>query len=215
MERKAGKVLGDDEIRAIKEFLAEYVDPFKPTMLKSPVLEKLIRESEVLVIESDNKPFTVQGAQFPEARKGAKVQDQKREEEGMLLLANANKDDPEAGLVDPNQVKAQINDSENALSVGNEIQENQQENSLEADEKVAETLLNPILYTRGLESDCFYLILSGKVMICSGNEEFRISQTSFNYMGMRALQNDDYRPDFSAKVIENARLLKVTRKQYR
>lgn len=52
-------------------------------------------------------------------------------------------------------------------------------------------------------------------MICSGNEEFRISQTSFNYMGMKALQNDDYRPDFSAKVIENARLLKVTRKQYR
>ena len=55
-------MLGDDEIRAIKEFLSEYVDPFKPTMLKSTVLEKLIRESEVLVIESDNKPFTLQSA---------------------------------------------------------------------------------------------------------------------------------------------------------
>ena len=103
----------------------------------------------------------------------------------MLLLGNA-KVDPELGAVEPGEIAVQINDSENALSVGNENQENQ-ENSLEEDEKVAETLLNPILYTRGLESDCFYLILSGKVMICSGNEEFRISQTSFNYMGMRAL----------------------------
>ena len=67
--------MGDDEIRAIKEFLAEYVDPFKPTMLKSTVLEKLIRESEVLVIESDNKPFTLQSAYFPDARRdrGSKV----------------------------------------------------------------------------------------------------------------------------------------------
>ena len=103
----------------------------------------------------------------------------------MLLLGNA-KVDPELGAVEPGEIAVQINDSENALSVGNENQENQQ-NSLEEDEKVAETLLNPILYTRGLESDCFYLILSGKVMICSGNEEFRISQTSFNYMGMKAL----------------------------
>ena len=62
LERKAGKVLGDDEIRAIKEFLAEYVGPFEPTMLKAPVLEKLIRESEVLVIESDSKPLALQGA---------------------------------------------------------------------------------------------------------------------------------------------------------
>ena len=113
------------------------------------------------------------------------MREKPKDEEGMLLLGNA-KVDPELGAVEPREIAVQINDSENALSVGNENQENQ-ENSLEEDEKVAETLLNPILYTRGLESDCFYLILSGKVMICSGNEEFRISQTSFNYMGMRAL----------------------------
>ena len=113
------------------------------------------------------------------------MREKKKDEEGILLLGNA-KVDPELGAVEAGEIAVQINDSENALSVGNENQENQ-ENSLEEDEKVAETLLNPILYTRGLESDCFYLILSGKVMICSGNEEFRISQTSFNYMGMRAL----------------------------
>lgn len=83
------------------------------------------------------------------------------------------------------------------------------------EEELAENLLNPVLYTRGVESDCFYLILSGKVTICSGNEGFMISQTSFNYIGVDALINDDYKPDFSAKVIGKARILKITRKLYR
>jgi len=88
-------------------------------------------------------------------------------------------------------------------------------NRQEEAEQIAETLLNPILYTRGLESDSFYLILSGKVTICSGNEGFMINQTSFNVMGVEALTNDDYIPDFSAKVIDSARMLRITRKQYR
>jgi len=29
-------------------------------------------------------------------------------------------------------------------------------------------LVNPILYTRGVKSDCFYLVLRGKVMVVSG-----------------------------------------------
>ena len=33
-------------------------------------------------------------------------------------------------------------------------------------------LVNPILFVRGVQTDSFYLILSGKVMICSGNEGF-------------------------------------------
>lgn len=76
-------------------------------------------------------------------------------------------------------------------------------------------MFNPILYTRGIESDAFYLILSGKVTVCSGNEGFMITQSAFNYLGAEALIRDDYRPDFSAKVIEQARLLKITRTQYR
>ena len=37
------------------------------------------------------------------------------------------------------------------------------------------SLYNPILYRRGIESDAFYLILSGKVMVQSGNEGFMIT----------------------------------------
>jgi len=34
-------------------------------------------------------------------------------------------------------------------------------------------------------------------------------------LGADALTRDDYKPDFSAKVIEQARILKITRQQYR
>lgn len=76
-------------------------------------------------------------------------------------------------------------------------------------------LVNPILYTRGVPSQDFYLILSGKVAVCSGNEGFMINMTSFDFLGSDALVNDEYKPDFSAKVINNARLLKISRLNYR
>ena len=44
-------------------------------------------------------------------------------------------------------------------------------------------LNNPIIFTRGLPSSHFYLVLSGKVTVCSGNEGFMIEQSAFNYLG--------------------------------
>ena len=52
-------------------------------------------------------------------------------------------------------------------------------------------------------------------MVCSGNEGFMITQSAFNYLGQDALVRDDYVPDFSAKVVDHARILKITRSQYR
>lgn len=65
-----------------------------------------------------------------------------------------------------------------------------------------EYVFNPILYTRGIDADAFILILSGKVNVCSGNEGFMITLSSFNYLGVEALTRDNYKPDFSAKVIQ-------------
>jgi len=76
-------------------------------------------------------------------------------------------------------------------------------------------VFNPVLYTRGIENNCFHLILSGKVVVCSGNEGFMFTQSSFNYLGQDSLTMDEYKPDFDAKVIGKARLLKITRQQYR
>lgn len=52
-------------------------------------------------------------------------------------------------------------------------------------------------------------------MICSGNEGFYVELGNFNYMGSECLINDNYIPDFSAKVIGNAKLLQISREDYR
>mmetsp|Transcript_22338 Transcript_22338/g.34589 ORF Transcript_22338/g.34589 Transcript_22338/m.34589 type:complete len:110 (+) Transcript_22338:1662-1991(+) len=78
-----------------------------------------------------------------------------------------------------------------------------------------DSLVNPILFNRGQKADSFYLILSGKVSVCSGKEGFLVELTQFKYMGVECMLNDDYVPDFSAKVMGKTRLLKITKENYR
>ena len=76
------------------------------------------------------------------------------------------------------------------------------------------TELNPILYVRNVPSDSFFLILQGNVVVCSGQEGFMIKLGHFNYLGLEALTSEPYLPDFSAKVINKARLLRIRRSTY-
>ena len=96
---------------------------------------------------------------------------------------------------------------------GNKKNEAEDEDLLNND--TMDNRINPILYIRGVPNDHFYLVLSGKVMICSGNEGFFLEQGPFNYMGVECLTNDNYVPDFSAKVIGKTKLLKISRVEYR
>lgn len=72
----------------------------------------------------------------------------------------------------------------------------------EDDDDVIEDLENnPILYMRNQPTEEFYLILHGRVDVCSGNEGFHVEMGAFATLGTEALQNDNYKPDFSAKVL--------------
>lgn len=104
---------------------------------------------------------------------------------------------------------------ENTDKVGDSVSPLDRRHELDAHEQNDEYLFNPILYTRGIESDAFHLILSGKVNVTSGNEGFMITQSAFNYLGADALVRDDYKPDFSANVVNQARILRISRTQYR
>ena len=46
-----------------------------------------------------------------------------------------------------------------------------------------DSLMNPIIFHRGVRSQHFYLVLSGKICICSGNEGFIMEKGPFNYIG--------------------------------
>lgn len=70
------------------------------------------------------------------------------------------------------------------------------------------------LYERNVPSPYFTLILQGKVEIQSGIEGFRSEGGPFTYMGINALTGDNFVPDFTAKILVNAQLLRIKRKQY-
>lgn len=70
------------------------------------------------------------------------------------------------------------------------------------------------LYSKGEASDDFYLILQGKVIVESGSEGFLVQLSTFSYFGLDSLLNDQYIPDFTARVAKYARLLKIKRIDY-
>jgi CRP-like cAMP-binding protein len=73
--------------------------------------------------------------------------------------------------VNANDIKLQMVDEEEGQSfIGDESQAIMQTRAKTLEDR----LNNPILYTRGLPCSDFYLVLSGKVMVCSGNEGFMI-----------------------------------------
>jgi len=64
-------------------------------------------------------------------------------------------------------------------------------------------------------TDKFYFIVRGKVAVCAGSEGFIVDRGEFSHLGQDALTHDDFIPDYSAKVIGAAVLLKISRLEYR
>ena len=68
---------------------------------------------------------------------------------------------------------------------------------------------------RGVPVTSFYLILQGNVVVCSGNDGFYVKLGPFNYIGLESLtkarMDSQYIPDFSAKVVNKARILMIRR----
>lgn len=72
----------------------------------------------------------------------------------------------------------------------------------------------PHIYERGVKTSYFTLILQGKIEILSGQEGFRSECGPFSFLGITALKNDNFIPDFTAKVLVNAQVLRIRKKQY-
>jgi metal transporter CNNM len=69
-----------------------------------------------------------------------------------------------------------------------------------ATQDVRKCLPNELLYENGVPNDAFSLILSGKVTIFVGSENFRADLSSWSVLGKAALENKSWAPDFTAFV---------------
>ncbi|KAG5503591.1 hypothetical protein JIQ42_05812 [Leishmania sp. Namibia] len=68
-----------------------------------------------------------------------------------------------------------------------------------------------ILFSRGIRSDRFLLVLGGCVELLVGAEAFRSKLQSFNYIGEEALTTPFFVPDYSAIVITAARVYSISK----
>ena len=73
-------------------------------------------------------------------------------------------------------------------------------------------LPNELLYEKGVPSDTFTLILSGKVTIFVGSENFRSDISSWSVLGGKSLADNDWAPDYSAFVSDGpCRFIQIRR----
>lgn len=73
-----------------------------------------------------------------------------------------------------------------------------------------------LIYSKGVPSKNAYLIIHGRLQITAGNDGFVSEAGPWTLLGVRALTDNLYAPDFTAIVIERpTRLLRISRKLYR
>lgn len=84
-----------------------------------------------------------------------------------------------------------------------------------AQQTVGKKLPDDLLYKKGQPSDICTLILSGKVTILVGAEDFRSDLTSWAVLGKSALEQVEFIPDFTAFVSDGpCRCIRFTRKDF-
>ena len=69
-----------------------------------------------------------------------------------------------------------------------------------ATRKVGKDLPEDLLYQKGVQTDVCTLVLSGKVTIFVGSDNFRSDVSSWSLLGTSALGNASYVPDFTAYI---------------
>lgn len=69
-----------------------------------------------------------------------------------------------------------------------------------ATQEIGKDLPNELLYQKGVANDAFTLVLSGKITIFVGSEDFRSDLSSWSVLGKAALENKWWVPDFTAFV---------------
>lgn len=72
------------------------------------------------------------------------------------------------------------------------------------------------VYSKGVPTKNAYLIIHGRLQIMAGDEGFVSEAGPWTLLGVKALSNNLYAPDFTARIIERpTRLLRISRKLYR
>lgn len=71
-----------------------------------------------------------------------------------------------------------------------------------------------LLYNRGKEADFFILVLSGKLEVTTGADNFVSENGSWSWLGLRGITNLEFIPDFDCKVVKQTSFIRITRADF-
>ena len=84
-----------------------------------------------------------------------------------------------------------------------------------ATRELGKELPDDLIYEKDIPSDVCTLILSGKVTIIAGVDEIRTDVSSWTLLGMSALRDPEYKPDFTAFVCNGpCRCIQISRERF-
>ncbi|CDW89146.1 UNKNOWN [Stylonychia lemnae] len=226
---QAGKELSSEELLAVCEFLQKQVKAFNTTRLRKKVMIELIKNSQVQEIYSNYdanqqrnfglKESFCQGKEIKITSKQNKIEDKIKAytQKNMQNYYNTNvsprrtfafDDKPsESNHIRSSDIKLRLTDG-TAIKNGSNDNDQLISQDLQQDD-------SQFLYRRGVASEDFILLLQGKVQVQSGLDQFQVTLSTFNYFGLDALITDNYIPDYTARVSKYARIIRISRINYR
>jgi CBS domain containing-hemolysin-like protein len=200
--------LSEKEGKVVAAYLAAHFQAFGPAVVAGHVLLDLL--SEAPIVEFAELPMDENDKGFLGAQ-GVAIEDEevleKLDEKGVGVGTAVG--DPENSVdgidADMSSVAKVLRRAETSLASGP---------AKGGDSSTAPASIT--VYKRSVATQDAYLVISGRLEITAGDDGFVSEAGPWTLLGMKALTDDLYAPDFTARVAERpARLLRIRRRLYR
>lgn len=190
--------LSEKEVRVVSAYLSSNFPPFSTVHVQPQVLQDLLAEARLIVYselrdEHDGDHWGENDGRAPGAASGP---------DGQPLVHGT-----ESSSVDP------VSSTDPATHPMGHYY------GVTASEVLAASPTSEshvTVYKRGVPTQDAYLVIHGRLEVTAGDDGFVSEAGPWTMLGMRALTEDLYAPDFTARVSERpARLLHIPRRTYR
>lgn len=190
-------ILSAKEVMVVGSYLANNTDEFSRSSIDLEVLQGILAEIPIIEYNDDDKHRIYGTAELQEGF-GIAAADSNDKLEGVDSEGRPNVSSTRETIspIHPETVSDTMGTSNNALRDTSQP--------------------DIMIYSRGVPTKNAYLIINGRVEIKTGGEGLVSEAGPWTLLGVRALTDDIYAPDFTALVSERpARLLRIPRKLYR
>lgn len=207
--KKSEERLSEKEGKVVAAYLAAHFDAFSPEHIDGQVLLDLLFEATIVEypeLEENEKEFL--GAQ------GIAV-----DEEAEEVLKVEDEDEVSKPAGEDTSVVSSAPELRSITGTSKSTNEQRLVKSPLANglkDVPEDKVISSTIYKRGVETQDAFLVISGRVEITAGDDGFLSEAGPWTLLGMKALTDEHYVPDFTARVSERpSRILCMPRRLYR